>query len=475
MKLFISYPSDQRELAEHLRLALEAEGHEVFTDRSELKEGEPYHEALREAIDDADAMVFIVTPRAVAKGSYALTELDLAERRWRSPGGHVLPVVVETTPIAAIPPYLRSVTLLQPQGDVVAETVAAVDRMRSRWPFGGWPVVLGALAVLLALGAGGTWYVRQHQAELARAQAQRERESAELAAASQLCGSGSHAVGWDQFALIVAARPDDGAARRAREDCGMQWLREMRAVAEKETFSAQVAKIQPVLAQGLAGATGERRADLRAHLGWAEFLRSRDGVAAADPLPHYQAALADDAANVYAHGMWAHYKVWTSGRLEAEAKQHYAAAAGSPRDRTWLRGMQFASAFQHGGLYVYAMVVANDMRLKNETPSPAQRDRLWRYLIDRSFYQARDRDEMFAALPAAELAATFAWLFPVGGMTAERLPLHRFVTAVLTLQGGDRAGARLQLEALRRDLGKDDDSRVGRAANQLLTELRQMR
>ena len=63
MKLFISYPSDQKDLAERLRLALEAEGHEVFTDRSELKEGEPYHEALREAIEDADAMVFFITPR----------------------------------------------------------------------------------------------------------------------------------------------------------------------------------------------------------------------------------------------------------------------------------------------------------------------------------------------------------------------------------------------------------------------------
>ena len=86
MKLFISYPSDQKDLAERLRLALEAEDHEVFTDRAELKEGEPYHEALREAIERADAMVFFITPRAVTPGSYALTELDIAQRRWRAPG-----------------------------------------------------------------------------------------------------------------------------------------------------------------------------------------------------------------------------------------------------------------------------------------------------------------------------------------------------------------------------------------------------
>ena len=132
MKLFISYPSDQKELAERLRLALEAEGHEVFTDRAELKEGEPYHAALREAIEGADAMLFLITPRSIHPGSYALTELDLAQRRWRRPGGHVLPVIAAATPVEDIPPYLRAVTLLQPKGDLVAETVAAVARLRSR-------------------------------------------------------------------------------------------------------------------------------------------------------------------------------------------------------------------------------------------------------------------------------------------------------------------------------------------------------
>ncbi len=120
MKLFISYPSDQKELAERLRLALEAEGHEVFTDRAELKEGEPYNAALREAIEASDALVFLITPRSIHPGSYALTELDLAQRRWRRPGGHVLPVIAAATPVEDIPPYLRAVTLLQPKGDLVA-------------------------------------------------------------------------------------------------------------------------------------------------------------------------------------------------------------------------------------------------------------------------------------------------------------------------------------------------------------------
>jgi len=469
VKLFISYPSDQHDLCERLRLALEAEGHEVFTDRAELKEGEPYHEALRKAIGDSDAMVFVITPRAVAHGSYALTELEFAERRWRVPGGHVLPVLVEPTPIETIPPYLRSVTLLQPQGDVVAETVAAVARMRRGVPLRAW---LAALAVLLVVGAAAAFGWYRHQLALERERAQREQLAAEQATAAQLCSAGSHAVGWDQFARIAADHPGDEPTRREREDCGMRWLREMR-VSEKETFGALVAKIQPVLAQGLARSSGERRADLRAHLGWAEFLRSRDGAAAADPLPQYQAALIDDPGNVYAHAMWAHNLVWARGRIDDESLTHYASAARSPREHAWLRGLQFASAYQHRGLYGYAWQVANDMRVENEALDRAQRDRLWRYLIDGSLLFAQERADLLKRVSPGESLATFEWLFPAEQLTAEQLPLRRFVLALLQANTGQRAAARLQLELLQKEfVAAKEDSRLSRAVSEVLTDLR---
>jgi hypothetical protein len=469
VKLFISYPSDQRDLAEHLRLALEEEDHTVFTDRAELKEGEAYHEALREAIADADAMVFLITPKSVAPGSYALTELDLAQRQWRSAGGRVLPVLVAPTPIATIPPYLRSVTLLQPKGDPVAETVAAVARLRGDSHLGRW---LGVGALLLALAGGAAWWWHAEQTERARLAALQALLQAELSAARELCSVGSHAVAWDQFTLVTARFPDDPALRSAREDCGMQWLRGMRVRSDKETFSELVAKVQPVLAQGLARASGERRADLRAHLGWADFLRSRDGVAAPDPVPQYRAALQDDAGNVHAHAMWAHHIGWHSDRLD-EMATHYAAAARAPRERAWVRGLQFASAFHRRAFYAYALVAANDMRTQEEPLEPAQRERLWRSLVDGPMLNAMERRDLLAALPPDALIATFEWCFPAAGLPEERRTLWRYARALLASNAGERDSARDALEALQKELAvRREDSRTSRAVRDLLAELR---
>jgi hypothetical protein len=468
VKLFISYPSTQRDLAERLRLALEHEGHAVFTDRAELKEGEAYHEALREAVDDAQGLIFLVTPKSVAPGSYALTELDLAQRQWRSPAGRVLPVLVEPTPIASIPPYLRAVTLLQPKGDVVAETVAAVEHMHGGSRLWLW-IALGVL--LLALLAGGGWWWRQQQIEQQRLAAEQAELRAEIAVVSQLCSMGSHAVAWDQFARVAERFPADAALRTAREDCGMLWLREMRVRSDKETFSELVARVQPVLAQGLARSTGERRADLRAHLGWADFLRSRDGTAP-NPIPQYQAALLDDAANVYAHAMWGHNLAWSSQSID-EAAGHFASAARATRERRWVRGLQMSAALGRRAFYGYALVAANDMRLQGEAPVGELSDRVWRHVIDGPMYNPAERRDLLAALPPDAQLATFEWLFPLAQASGDHRTAWRFVHALLRMNVGDRDGAREALEALRTELGAAvDTTRAGRAVKQLLAELR---
>ena len=454
MKLFVSYPSEQQDLAERLRLALEAEQHEVFTDRAELRAGEAYHEKLRILIEDSDAIVFLITPRAVGAGSYALSELDLAQRRWRRPSGHVLPVVVEPTPIQSIPAYLKAVTLLQPRGDVVAETVAAVARLGagSRWRM---RAAVGLVVALLAASAVAIWTYQHQQANaaLADAQTQAARNLALQAdAARELCVSGSFQAGWDALRREADSHPDAAVVLSALQDCGMGWLRGMRTTEGKTTFGEQVGRIQPVLTRGLAAAQPQRRATLRAHIGWADFLRSRDGVAAPDPTPQYQAALDDDPANVYAHAMWAHWLMTTGDAADQAARSHFAQALRAGGERAWVRQLQWGAAFWRGATKGYAIEVADDMRRAGETLSDEQRRRLWGDAIYFGMPSAQDRAVWLAALPAADWLATFEWAFPRPADGDNSQALWRFAHAVLELQAGPSAAARGELTALKREL-----------------------
>jgi hypothetical protein len=151
MRLFLSYASEDQDLAEQIFLALTAAGHRVVFDKDSLPAGGDYHTRIRRAVDRSDAFVFLITPRSLAPGSFALSELKYARAKWVHPRGRVLPVVVDVTDLGAIPPYLRAVTLLQPQGDVAAEATLAVAEMQKSLPAVAMPFGFGGLS-LRALG-----------------------------------------------------------------------------------------------------------------------------------------------------------------------------------------------------------------------------------------------------------------------------------------------------------------------------------
>lgn len=133
LKIFLSYASEQLELADRLQLALANAGHELFFDRTALPAGRDYHPAILAALRGADLMVFLISPASVAPGAYPLSELRLARDIWSTPEGRVLPVMAEETPIDSVPAYLRAVSILHPEGDVVAEVHAAIDVLTSGW------------------------------------------------------------------------------------------------------------------------------------------------------------------------------------------------------------------------------------------------------------------------------------------------------------------------------------------------------
>lgn len=150
MKIFLSYPAEQRHIANEVFLRLSGEGHRVFFDRTDLAAGQSYDQRIGDEINASDLFLFLLTPESIKAGRYTLTELAVAEARWRHPEGHVLVVKLADVPAGDVPPYLSATTYLDPQGSPAAEVLLAVgkiERQRSRrWR----PLMLGASALTLA-------------------------------------------------------------------------------------------------------------------------------------------------------------------------------------------------------------------------------------------------------------------------------------------------------------------------------------
>jgi hypothetical protein len=140
--------------------------------------------------------------------------------------------------------------------------------------------------------------------------------------------------------LTGSLSADQRRSREAQEDLAMAWIEDVHRPQGK-TFSDIADKIVPALIRGAENSSGVRKADLLAHIGWANFLRWRDGVFNLAIEENYREALGIDPANPYAHAMWGHWLIVKGDRL-TEAEQQFAAAVKSGRQRPFVRSLQLA-------------------------------------------------------------------------------------------------------------------------------------
>ena len=126
----------------------------MFFDADDLDSGRAFNEEIREQVRASHLMVFLISPDSTKPGAFALSELSFAAKGWRRTSGRLLPVLVEPTP--DIPADLGSVSILMPRGDLVAEVLASVAKLRRvrrrrRW------AVYGAGALAVAAAAYFLW------------------------------------------------------------------------------------------------------------------------------------------------------------------------------------------------------------------------------------------------------------------------------------------------------------------------------
>jgi len=153
MRIFLSYASPDREQAQSIYLALRDQGHRVFFDRADLPAGDEYHNRIREAIEDCQLFIFLVTPQALDAESYTLSELEIADKSRRK----LFPVALADIDFAKLPPSLKAVTVLRPDGNLAASVAAAVHRIATSLKRK-WLKRAAAVSGLLVLGAAAIFY-----------------------------------------------------------------------------------------------------------------------------------------------------------------------------------------------------------------------------------------------------------------------------------------------------------------------------
>jgi hypothetical protein len=316
---------------------------------------------------------------------------------------------------------------------------------------------------------------RQRQLAELQAVADRQREVGDFPAAWASLERALVAADQGSFLAKLSGRLDAPRLelRKAQEDLAMAWLRDVR-VPEGKTFADVVDPLLAVITRGSIDADGVREADLLAHLGWAYFLKSRDGSADIDPARSYLQALDSDPQNPFAHGFWGHWIVWQRGSLE-EAERHFAAALASGRERDVVRGLQMAALRNHTAPAVELALLraVDEMRRNGEVVDAATR----RYVFG-IYFAALNADEylrrVLGALPPEQHIETIRALYFDDAFDQSRVPLRDALIALLQEEAGDRDGALATWRAVQKMLGADSDGRVAELAKESIKRLTQI-
>jgi tetratricopeptide (TPR) repeat protein len=264
-------------------------------------------------------------------------------------------------------------------------------------------------------------------------------------------------------------------AQQAR--IAMAWLENVRLSSKPgaTTFGDIVVPLQDALVGRATqpAVRGAELADIKAHIGWARFLRSRDGVTGLRISEAFAEALQIDPGNMYGHVMKGFFILWQGGRPQ-DARADFDAALESPVDPPFRDRMILAALFNSDGdEYRFAAIeYANRIRKGVRTIDPeSQRRLLWCYemgLNDIEYLTRLSRviplDEHIAMLDwlLTDLAdpqrrgndnVLRAWFMEQAGQKSEALALYQQLVATTPPQSASRA-AELARSGIRRLSGR---------------------
>jgi tetratricopeptide (TPR) repeat protein len=304
---------------------------------------------------------------------------------------------------------------------------------------------LGLAAAIISLGSA-VWALLHAQAD----KNTRQQEATSLLAAGRLqvkAGDYDHAFDTFQKAakiasadgmlakLVGSATQQQQEAYTALENLAETWVRDAQASDEQGLVAIADNSIK-VLSANVGGATGARKADLLAHIGYAYFLKDRFGEQiSSKPANFYKEAVDADPQNPYANAFWGHLILWTHGSVD-EAKQHFAAALASGREHAIVRHYQvsgFSNDHSDAADAGWWQVV-DDMHKAGESLD----DRVAHDMESKYYFASsndNERKALFAAVPPAEHAELARLLIKTGGGGNGVLPLKVILAESLEAAG----------------------------------------
>jgi tetratricopeptide (TPR) repeat protein len=323
------------------------------------------------------------------------------------------------------------------------------DAAPNRWagPLKAVGAVSAAISFLLALNqvTGLVQGFRIHHKEFREA----------MQAGEQAEKRQDYHAAFDSFKHALDLDPIDREAQERQTKAATLWLENLHATPDR-SFTDTANLLLPVFDKGLVRARGPSAADILAHIGWANFLRYREGVREGVTVDeNFRLALEKDPNNVYAHAMWGFWILWQGGKLDV-ANQHFSAALTSGREKEYVRRLQLAALENphEDETDVALLRVANEMRRNGETISDQQRREILDDTIANRVGSHNRLVAILSALPAEDMQATFNWLNAGNSSPwTDKQAYGPFIAASLLEIAGDREGALIIYRTLQKDSG----------------------
>jgi hypothetical protein len=258
-----------------------------------------------------------------------------------------------------------------------------------------------------------------------------------------------------QHGLTIA--PASHIALEQQVEVAMAWLRDIWRQKGKKAYSDIIDPLMPTLYRGAVSGDTEHRADVLAHIGWANHLRLRDKRAFYEVDEFFRHALERNPTNTYAHLFWGYWILYRENQEKYEgdrleiAKRHFAAAVKTEKHRQYVNNWRLLALSRTyvTGADVETIRAANELRQRNQQLASWVRSAvLERFsgLYRTQFTEGEFLDRLFQHVSPTDLLAIYRWLsndIDFEGDHPFGMPLenHKFVIAILTEATGDLRGA----------------------------------